>query len=121
VLVETVAHLEAPEERAPLAGVGIGTTTYRGRARVAASPADVLDTMEQGDVLVTQFTTPAYNTLLFVSGAVVCEEGGVLSHAAIIARELGIPAVVGAAGAMAMIRDGDTVEVDPVTGFVRLA
>jgi rifampicin phosphotransferase len=120
VLLATVSYLEAGAERTLLRGAGIGTRSYRGRARVARRPEDVLAAMEQGDVLVAPFTNPAYNTLLFVAGAVVCEEGGLLSHAAIMARELGIPAVVGAAGAMTMVGDGDTVEVNPVAGSVRV-
>lgn len=118
ILRATVSHLEAGDEQPPLAGVGIGSEQYRGRARVAASPEDVV-AMEHGDVLVAPFTNPAYNTLLFVAGAVVCEQGGSLSHAAIIARELGIPAIVGAEGATEMIRDGEEIEVDPVAGCVR--
>ena len=71
-------------------------------------------------MLVVPFTTPAYNAVLAVCGAVVTEEGGVLAHAAVLARELGLPAVVGAAGALGLIRDGAEVEVDPVAGTVRL-
>jgi rifampicin phosphotransferase len=118
ILRATVSHLEAVDEQPPLVGTGIGSEQYRGRARVASSPEDVA-AMEHGDVLVAPFTNPAYNTLLFIAGAVVCEQGGSLSHAAIIARELGIPAVVGAEGATEMIRDGEEVEVDPVAGQVR--
>jgi rifampicin phosphotransferase len=118
ILQTTVGHLEADGEQPPLVGIGIGKERYRGRARVAAGPEDVA-AMEHGDVLVAPFTNPAYNTLLFVAGAVVCEQGGSLSHAAIIARELGIPAVVGAEGATEMIKDGEEVEVDPVLGQVR--
>jgi pyruvate,water dikinase len=55
-----------------------------------------------------------------MAGAVVCQEGGPLSHAAVMAREFGFPAVVGALGAMTEIADGDLVEVDPTTGRVRV-
>jgi pyruvate,water dikinase len=55
-----------------------------------------------------------------MAGAIVTEEGGLLCHAAVIARELGIPAVIGAADAMALIPDGATIEVDPVRGAVRV-
>jgi pyruvate,water dikinase len=75
--------------------------------------------MEPGDVLVVPCTTPAYNVVLSIAEAVVTADGGPLSHAAVLARELGIPAVVGASGAMA-IPDGSTVEVDPLEGVVRL-
>jgi pyruvate,water dikinase len=76
--------------------------------------------MEPGDVLVVPCTTPAFNMVLTLAGAIVTAEGGALSHAAVLARELGIPAVVGAPGALHEIPDGATVEVDPVAGTVRV-
>ena len=83
-------------------------------------PESALDAMEPGDVLVVRFTTPAYNTVLAIAGAIVTADGALLSHAAVMARELGIPAVVGAAGALDEIPDGAEVEVDPVGGTVRV-
>ena len=65
------------------------------------------------------YGTPAYNTILPLAGAVVTAEGGPLSHAAVLARELGIPAVVGVTGAHT-IPDGATIEVDPTAGEVRI-
>jgi phosphohistidine swiveling domain-containing protein len=106
--------------RHDLDGDGIGTEVVRGRACVAADPADALARIEPGDVLVATGTTPAFNLVLSLAGAVVVEEGGLLSHAAVIARELGLSAVIGAGGAMAAIRDGALVEVDPVAGRVRV-
>ncbi|MGQ0432258.1 MAG: PEP-utilizing enzyme [Microthrixaceae bacterium] len=106
--------------RAELTGDGIGRSAYQGRACVAEDPADALARLEPGDVLVALGTTPAFNMALSIAGAVVVEEGGLLSHAAVIARELGLPAVVGAAGAMASIPDGSIVEVDPLAGLVRV-
>jgi phosphohistidine swiveling domain-containing protein len=100
-------------------GLGVGHEPYTGRARVAERAEDALAAIEPGDVLVVPFTTPAYNAVLAVCGAVVTEEGGALAHAAVLARELGLPAVVGAAGALAAIRDGQVVEVDPRAGVVR--
>jgi pyruvate,water dikinase len=76
--------------------------------------------MEPGDVLVATGTTPAFNMALSLAGAVVVEEGGLLSHAAVIARELDLCAVIGAGGAMNAIPDGALVEVDPVAGRVRV-
>ena len=101
-------------------GAGVGTAPYRGTARVATSPEVALDSMAPGDVLVVRFTTPAYNTVLMIAGAVVTTEGALLSHAAVMARELGIPAVIGAEGALEEIPDGAEVEVDPVTGTVKV-
>ena len=110
-----------PSARAPvLDGDGIGSAVYRGRACVAAEPGEALDRLEPGDVLVAFGTTPAYNMVLSIAGAVVVEEGGLFSHAAVIARELGLSAVIGAARAMTEIPDGSLVEVDPVAGRVRV-
>jgi pyruvate,water dikinase len=111
----------ALEGRRPLQGVGIGTTSAIGRACVAVDPNEALARFEPGDILVALGTTPAFNALLAVASAVVTEEGGHLSHAAVMARELGIPAVIGAAGALADIADGSMIEVDPVAGRVRVA
>ncbi|HEY5875785.1 MAG TPA: PEP-utilizing enzyme [Ilumatobacteraceae bacterium] len=103
-----------------LHGSGIGTASYRGIARRADSPEEALDAMEPGDVLVVPCTTPAYNMVLAIAGGVVTATGGPLSHAAVLSRELGIPAVIGATGALSMIGDGDEVELDPVAGEVRI-
>jgi pyruvate,water dikinase len=119
-MVEMVTLTVALLERDPAAtsGMGVGTEPHTGRARVVRCADDALDAVEPGDVLVVPFTTPAYNAVLAVVGAVVTEEGGVLSHTAVLARELGFPAVVGASGALARIPDGALVTVDPTTGGV---
>jgi phosphohistidine swiveling domain-containing protein len=101
-------------------GVGVGTTVYRGRAVVASDADDAFGRLAPGDVLVTTMTTTAYNAVLTVCGALVVEEAGPLSHAGVMARELGLPAVLGATGAVAAIPDGALVEVDPVRGSVRV-
>ncbi|HEY7626975.1 MAG TPA: PEP-utilizing enzyme [Ilumatobacteraceae bacterium] len=103
-----------------LDGTGVGERIYRGRARRADSPEEALDRMEPGDILVVPCTTPAYNSVLTLAGAVVTADGGPLSHAAVLARELGIPAVVGARSALTDIADGALVEVDPIAGVVRI-
>ncbi len=103
-----------------LHGTGVGAASYRGIARRASSPEEALDLMEPGDVLIVAFTTPAYNVVLSVAGAIVTSQGGPLSHAAVLARELGIPAVIGAPSALLDIPDGALVEVDPVLGEVRI-
>ena len=103
-----------------LHGSGIGSGVVTGRARVAGSPEEAFDLLEPGDVLVVHSTTPAYNLVLSLASAVVTVEGGPMSHAAVLARELGIPAVVGAAAALTDIPDGATVEVDADAGEVRV-
>jgi pyruvate,water dikinase len=104
----------------PLSGTGIGTSSYRGRARVAVDAEDALTRMTPGDVLVTAVTTPAFNVVLPLAGALVTQFGGPLSHPAIAAREHGIPAVIGATDAIDRIPDGATVLVDPVLGTVEV-
>ena len=111
----------APSEDGPrLTGTGIGTTPFVGVARVAENAEEAFDRLEPGEVLVTRTTSPAYNMVLNLVGGLVTAEGGPMSHAAVLSRELGIPAVIGAADAMDLIADGDLVEVDPVAGRVRV-
>ncbi|MBI4935723.1 MAG: hypothetical protein HY828_17715 [Actinobacteria bacterium] len=103
-----------------MAGVGIGGGAITGRARVATSPEEALDLLEPGDILVVAGTTPAYNLVLSIAGGVVTAEGGSMSHAAVIARELGIPAVVGARAALTDIPDGAMVRLDADAGVIEL-
>ena len=79
---------------------------------------DALDRVDPGDVIIARLTVPTFNSVLAIAGAVVTENGGLLCHTAVIARELGIPAVVGVADALTAIPDGATVTVDPVAGTV---
>ena len=118
-----IAHLGmdgSDHTAAPLTGAGVGHERYQGRACRADSPEEAIDLLEAGDVLVVPFTTPAYNVVLPLAGAIVTVDGGPLSHAAVLARELGISAVVGASGALRHIAHHDIVEVDPVTGTVKV-
>lgn len=102
-----------------LCGVGIGSEPYRGRACVVRDASDAVDRLEPGDVMIASFTGPSFNSIMPMLGALVVEEGGAWCHAAIVAREFGLPAVIGAQGATTLIRDGADVEVDPVLGVVR--
>ena len=112
--------MDGTAARGALQGAGIGTTKVTARARVATSPEEALDRLEPGEILVVAGTTPAYNLVLSMAGGVITSDGGPMSHAAVIARELGIPAVIGARGALTDIADGAMVEIDPVAGEVRL-
>lgn len=103
-----------------LRGIGASAGAFTGVVRVVRHAEDVLS-VEPGEVLVCSTTTPAWCLAIAVAGAVVAETGGDLSHPAITAREFGIPAVVGVAGAMSLLRDGDVVTVDGTAGTVRLA
>ncbi len=101
----------------PLEGIGIGDRPFTGRARIVRGGIDGGE-FEPGDVLVAPMTSPSYNVLLSLAGAVVTEEGGLLSHAAMMARELALPAVLNVGRATELIADGATVTVDPTTGRV---
>lgn len=101
--------------------VGVGTTSYTGRALVVDDPATALALIEPGDVVVTSFTSPSWNHLLTLAGAVVTTTGGLVSHAAVLARELGIPAVLGDTTALNRLTTGMTVTVDPRTALVSMA
>ena len=90
-----------------------------GVARVVRSLAEAA-ALAPGDVLVAETTAPPWTPLFALAAAVVTDTGGILSHSAVVAREYGIPAVVGAGSATAAIRDGDLVEVDGDAGTVRI-
>jgi pyruvate,water dikinase len=113
------AFLEVLGARRDQRGVGIGQARHRGRAVVADDADEAIARLQPGDVLVTSMTTPSFGCVLPIAGALVTAHGGAMSHAGIVARELGIPAVLGVADALERIADGDEVEVDPVAGTVR--
>ena len=99
-------------------GEGIGDRPYRGRSVVAHQAIDAIERLQPGDVLVTSMTTPAFNCVLPIVGALVTVHGGQFSHAGIVARELDIPTVLSVADALERIPDGAIVEVDPRSGSV---
>ena len=92
---------------------------YTGVARIIPSVADSAR-LGHGEVLVAPTTSPPWTPFFAIAGAIVTETGGPLSHCAIVAREYGIPAVVGAGLATQRIRDGQFIEVDGDAGLVRL-
>lgn len=108
---------------APLAApaVGIGDRPHTGRAVVVDDPNEALDLIEPGDVLITAATSPSWIVVLVQAGALVTTTGGLLSHAAVIARELGIPALIGESTARQRVTTGTMVTVDPVAGRMTTA
>lgn len=108
---------QAENEEAVFYGLAASTGVYEGPARRVSGPSE-FDRITQGDVLVTESTTEAFNILLPLLGGIVTDNGGLLSHAAIVAREYGIPGVVGTREATERIRDGDRVRVDGNAGEV---
>jgi pyruvate,water dikinase len=108
---------EAPHEEKLIRGLAASGGVYEGPARRVSGPAD-FDRIVQGDVLLTESTTEAFNILLPLLGAIVTDSGGLLSHSAIVAREYGIPGVVGTRDATERIPDGTLVRVDGDAGEV---
>ena len=101
--------------------VGIGTAPYTGRALVVDDPNAALDEIEPGDIVITRATSPSWNVVLVHAGALVTTTGGLLSHAAVIARELAIPAVIGDRSAHQRFTTGMAVTVDPLPATVTAA
>jgi rifampicin phosphotransferase len=110
---------EAPHEEKLIRGLAASGGVYEGTARRVSGPAD-FDRIVQGDVLLTESTTEAFNILLPLLGAIVTDSGGLLSHSAIVAREYGIPGVVGTRDATELIPDGSLVRVDGDAGEVTM-
>jgi len=100
-----------------LRGLGVSPGRAAGRARVVHSVDDLRD-LEAGEVIVAAATDPSWTSLLALGGALVLEMGGLLSHGAIVARELGIPAVVNVAQATRLLVTGERVVVDGHAGTV---
>ena len=109
----------AEEVDGALAGTPVSAGVYEGIARVLSSP-DESNRIEKGDVLITRGTNPAWTPLFLNLGAIVMETGGPISHGAVVAREYGVPAVVGVGEATSLIRDGQKVRVNGETGQVKL-
>lgn len=102
-----------------LEGIPASPGTYTGPARVILHEGE-FSKLRAGDVLVCPITSPVWSVLFASVGALVTDTGGILSHAAIIAREYHIPAVVATANATALMRDGQIVTVDGRSGTIRI-
>jgi pyruvate,water dikinase len=114
---EVFGSSQAEHEEDLLRGLAASPGVYEGPARRVSGPSE-FDRIVQGDVLVTEATTEAFNILLPLLGAIVTDNGGLLSHSAIVAREYGIPGVVGTREATERIADGTRVRVDGGAGEV---
>lgn len=108
---------EVQNEEKILYGLAASKGVYEGPARRVAGPSE-FSRIVKGDVLVTESTTEAFNILLPLLGAIVTDNGGLLSHSAIVAREYGIPGVVGTREATERIMDGVQIRVDGDSGEV---
>ena len=119
VMAEMFAVRDRQKSAAKMTGFAASPGAVTGIARLVLDPAD-MGRVRKGDLLVTRSTSPAYNALLPLIGGVVTDRGGTLSHAALVAREYGIPAVVGTGNATELIRDGARVRIDGAMGTVEV-
>jgi pyruvate,water dikinase len=99
-----------------LVGLAVSAGMVEGRARVVLDVADAR--LEPGDVLVTTYADPSWTPLFVAIAGLVTEVGGLMTHGAVIAREYGLPAVVGVENATRLIRDGQRVRVHGTEGYV---
>lgn len=101
-----------------LVGLPVSAGTVEGRARVVLDMAEA--DIEAGDILVTAYTDPSWTPLFVAIGGLVTEVGGLMTHGAVIAREYGLPAVVGVEDATRLIRDGQRIRVHGTEGYIEI-
>lgn len=103
---------------AAIAGLPVSTGVVEGRARVILNMEDAI--LTDGDILVTAFTDPSWTPLFVSIKGLVTEVGGLMTHGAVIAREYGLPAVVGVENATKLIKDGQRIRVNGTEGYVEI-
>jgi pyruvate,water dikinase len=117
---EAVAGSYAPGDRpaGSLVGLAVSAGTVEGRARVILDMADA--DLEEGDILVTASTDPSWSPLFVAIKGLVTEVGGLMTHGAVIAREYGLPAVVGVEHATDLIGDGQRIRLNGTDGYIEI-
>jgi phosphoenolpyruvate synthase/pyruvate phosphate dikinase len=103
-----------------LEGLGASAGIHEGTARVVLDARELVDDFDPGDVLIAPATDPSWAPFFLVAGAVVIDTGSNISHAAVVAREMGIPAVVGVQAASMTIQSGQRLRVDGSAGTVEV-
>ncbi len=101
-----------------IAALAVSSGVVEGRARVILNMQDA--NLEEGDILVTSFTDPSWTPLFVSIKGLVTEVGGLMTHGAVIAREYGLPAVVGVENATKLIKDGQRIRVNGTDGYVEI-
>jgi pyruvate,water dikinase len=112
------AYRRADVPAGALTGLPVSAGTVEGRARVILDMAEA--DLEAGDILVTAYTDPSWTPAFVAIKGLVTEVGGLMTHGAVIAREYGLPAVVGVEHATRLIRDGQRIRVDGTDGYVEI-
>jgi pyruvate,water dikinase len=116
IISGTYKHEDLPA--GAIAGLAVSSGTIEGRARVILDMSNA--NLEDGDILVTTFTDPSWTPLFVSIKGLVTEVGGLMTHGAVIAREYGLPAVVGLENATKLIKDGQRIRVNGTDGYVEL-
>lgn len=101
-----------------MAGLPVSSGVVEGRARVILNMEEA--NLEEGDILVTLFTDPSWTPLFVSIKGLITEVGGLMTHGAVIAREYGLPAVVGVENATRLIQDGQRIRVHGTEGYVEI-
>jgi pyruvate,water dikinase len=112
------AKHEANGTEMTLTGIGVSPGIVEGRARVLLSPD--FAQVEPGEILVSPTTDPSWSSVMFISAGLVVDIGGALSHAAIVARELGLPCVVNTRNGSQVLKTGDWLRVNGAAGTVEI-
>jgi rifampicin phosphotransferase len=116
VFTGTYRHVDVPA--GALVGLPVCAGIVEGRARVILDIAQA--DLAEGDILVTAYTDPSWTPLFVAIGGLVTEVGGLMTHGAVIAREYGLPAIVGVEHATRLIRDGQRIRVHGTNGYVEI-
>jgi pyruvate,water dikinase len=111
-------EFEVPEGGTLLRGIGTSPGRITGRAVIVSDPAAA--GIRKGDIVVARHTDPGWTPIFSLIGGIVMEEGGLLNHCSIVARELGIPAVVGVSRATRTIPEGSQVTMEGSAGWIRI-
>ena len=116
IVTGTYKHQDLPA--GAIAGLAVSSGVIEGRARVILNMENA--SLEDGDILVTTFTDPSWTPLFVSIKGLVTEVGGLMTHGAVIAREYGLPAVVGVDNATKQIKDGQRIRVNGTDGYVEI-
>ena len=115
--MQTISAIASSDDEASRSGQACSPGVVRGQVRIVRDPRDAA--IRQGEILVAQRTDPGWVMIFPLVTGMIMERGSLLSHSAIVARELGIPAVVGVEDACRWLSDGDWVELDGASGIIR--